>query len=172
MFSYSNRNRMHESTWLKSKHHQKGYWINPTDLEPWSKGIKYPVVTHPVKDLWPSVPKAIKHAGIEFYEPLKKSIQKEGLHNPLITVECTRLELKGQKAKWGDAISDLPFWLNEDLNKKILVIWGGSNRLHVAIELGYTHIDCVMIPTFDAARKLQKTHRSTHPQLYAHDWRK
>lgn len=172
IYSYSARHRMHESKWLKSKYHQKGYWTNPTNLEPWSKGIKYPVITHPIKDLWPSVPKAEVHAGVEFYKPLKESIQKEGLHNPLITVKCTRQQLKGQKAKWGKELNELPFWIAEDLDKEMLVIWGGSNRLYAAIELGYTHVDCVMIPTFEEARKLQKTHRSTHPQLYAHDWRK
>ena len=103
---------------------------------------------------------------------VKESIQKEGLHNPLITVKCTRQQLKGQKAKWGKELNELPFWIAEDLDKEMLVIWGGSNRLYAAIELGYTHVDCVMIPTFEEARKLQKTHRSTHPQLYAHDWRK
>ena len=122
--------------------------------------------------MWNEVSRRYVDDEVEFYKPLKELIQKEGLHNPLITVECTRLELKGQKAKWGKKLNDLPFWLDEDLNEKLLVIWGGSNRLYVARELGYTHIDCVMIPTFDAARKLQKTHRSTHPQLYNHDWQK
>ncbi len=162
---------MHEQGWLKSKFHQKGYWTNLTDLEEWSHGIKYPVVAHPVKDLWASVPKAIIHANVEFYKPLKESIQNEGLRNPIIVVKCTRQELQGQKAKWGDKLCDLPFWMADDLNETQLVVWGGSNRLYVARELGYTHIDCVMIPTFEDAMKLQKTHRSTHPTLYNHDWR-
>ena len=157
---------------LKSKYHEQGYWTNPIELEPWSHGIKYPVLVHSVNDLWASVPRADIHAGIEFYKPLKESIEKEGLHNPLITVQCTRQELKGQKAKWGNKLNELPFWIGEDLTKPVLVIWGGSNRLYAAIELGYTHIDCVMIPTFEQAKKLQKTHRSSHPHLYNHDWRK
>ncbi len=151
---------------LLSSYHKQGYWENTTKFEKSTHGKKYPLIVLDVNDIWVSVPKAEVHQGKVFYKPLKEDIAKNGLHNPVLTVHCTRDELKGQKAKWGKHINELPFWLAEDMSEKVYVAWGGSNRVLIARELGYTHIECTIIPTFIEARNLQKTHRHTHPQYY------
>ena len=154
---------------LKSQLHEQGYlWIN-SDLEPKYKGTKYPIKQIRVDDIWASVPKAEVHNGIEFYKPVKESIAKEGMHWPIMIVNCSRAELKGQKAKWKQKINDLPFWMAEDLNARMNVVWGGSNRLWIARELGYTHIDCAVMPNFETAHALQKTMRENFPQYYKND---
>ena len=151
---------------LLSNYHSQGYWSNTTKFEQQTHGNKYPLVTVGVHDIWVSVPKAEVHQGKVFYKPLKEDIAKNGLCNPVLAVHCTREELKGQKAKWGNGINELPFWLATDMQQKMYVAWGGSNRVLIARELGYTHIECAVIPTFAEARALQKTHRHTHQQYY------
>lgn len=151
---------------LKSLLHDQGSLTINSDLEPLLKGRTYPVKQLPVDEIWASVPKAIIHHGVPFYEPVKADIKKNGMVWPIMVVTCTRQELKGQKAKWGNKINDLPFWMADDLNEKMYVVWGGSNRLWIARELGYTHIDCAMIPNFAEAHNLQKTMRESHPQYY------
>ena len=152
---------------LKSNLHTQGFLQITSDMEPAYKGNQYPIKQLPVDEIWASVPRAVIHCGIEFYEPVKESIKKNGMYWPIMVVNCTRQELKGQKAKWGDKINDLPFWMAEDLNTRMNVVWGGSNRLWIARELGYTHIDCAMMPSFNEAHVLQKTMRETHQEFYA-----
>jgi hypothetical protein len=152
---------------LKSRLHDQGYLYITSDLEPAYKGKKYPIAQLRVDEIWASVPKAIIHNGVHFYGPVKKSIEKNGMDWPIMVVNCSRHELRGQKAKWRNKINDLPFWMADDLDVRMNVVWGGSNRLWIARELGYTHIDCAMMPTFQSAHDLQKTMRETHPQFYA-----
>jgi hypothetical protein len=51
---------------------------------------------------------------------------------------------------------------------QIYVVWGGSNRLVVAKELGYDKVDCVIIPDgdFKCAWGLQPLHRKDYTELY------
>ena len=127
----------------------------------------YPTTTLRISDLWASVPKAEVHKGKPFYSRLIKDIDENGLHFPLLVVHATRRELAEQIKKSSDAFSDLPFdEAKDDLNIKLYVIWGGSNRVRVAEELGYTHIDCVIIESFDAAYKLQPLHRQPYAEKY------
>lgn len=158
---------------LKSNYYKRGYWENTTQFEKKYHGKKYPIEQHDVNELWASVPKAESHLGKEFYGPVKDDIAKNGLYNPLLIVKCTKAELKGQKAKYGHLINELPFWMADDKeDEKLLVVWGGSNRLYAARELGYTHVDCAIVPTFQEAMALQKCHRHTHQQYYPKDyWR-
>ena len=151
---------------LKSKLHDQGYLYINSNLEPAYKGKSYPIQQLRVDEIWASVPRAKVHLGKPFYEPVKKSIKKNGMDWPIMVVTCTRQELKGQKAKWGHKINELPFWMADDLSEKMFVVWGGSNRLWIARDLGYTHIDCAMLPNFQSAHDLQKTMRETHPQFY------
>ena len=151
---------------LKSKLHYVGRWKVTSGLEPAYTGNEYPVKQLPVDDIWASVPKAIQHHGQDFYEPVKKDIETYGLFWPIMVVTCTRQQLLTQKAKWGDKINDPPFWISSDLNEQMYVVWGGSNRLWIARELGYTHIDCAMMPDFHTAHTLQKCMRESHPQYY------
>jgi hypothetical protein len=151
---------------LKSRLHDQGYWEVTSNLEPIHKGKRFPIKQIAVDEIWASVPKAEIHQGIPFYAPVKEDIKKNGMHWPIMVVNCSREELKGQKAKWGNKINDLPFWFNEPLDVRMNVVWGGSNRLWIARELGFTHIDCAMMPTFNTAHVLQKTMRENHKQFY------
>tara|TARA_Y100000004_G_scaffold32561_1_gene34254 strand:- start:2746 stop:3228 length:483 start_codon:yes stop_codon:yes gene_type:complete len=151
---------------LKSKIHDIGYYEVVSNLEPKFKGQKYPIKQIAVDEIWASVPRADIHLGKPFYTPVREDIEKNGMHWPIMVVNCTRQELLGQKSKWGDKINDPPFWIGEDLAERMYVVWGGSNRLWIARDLGYTHIDAAVIPTFNVAHKLQKTMREDFPHYY------
>ena len=141
---------MHSVEW-----HDKGYWEHGKN--------RYRLEVLPINKLWASVPIAKVHNGVQFYDKLYEDIKKNGLINPLLTVTATYRELMIQKAIWKDRILPLPFktrgenW--QDLNKSIYVIWGGSNRVVVAKQLGYTHIECAMMLGFKHARSHQQVHR-------------
>ena len=135
--------------------HDKGYWKHGDN--------KYFLKVLPINKLWASVPIAKVHNGVQFYDKLKADMEKNGLVNPLFCVTSSYRELLIQKAIWKDRILPVPFkergedWQN--LNKVIYVIWGGSNRIVVAKELGYTHIECAMMLGFKNARANQQVHR-------------
>lgn len=118
------------------------------------------VIPLPVKELWTSVPKAEIHRGKEFFEPVKKDIEENGLHFPLLVVHSTYEQLVKQKERYKKAMLELP----EETDEKIYVVWGGSNRWHVANELGYKYVDCVLFSNgeFDKARKMQRLHREPY----------
>lgn len=143
---------------LKSAYHDRMTWE--------CNGKLYPIAQLSVDNLWASVPQAHQLHGKEFYRPLLEDIQKNGLHFPLLCVYATYKDLREQKKRFGDKMLDLPFWANEPDDKQMHVIWGGSQRLRVAQDLGYTHVDCVMIPTLDEARGLQRYMRKPYNHLY------
>ena len=126
---------------LKCSIHDQGYWEVTSNLEPLYKGCRYPIEQLHVNEIWASVPKAVK---------------------------STREQLCYQKAKWQNKISPLPFWMAGVDDMQIIqpTVWGGSNRLFIARELGFTHIDCAMMPDFHTAHTLQKCMRESHPQYY------
>ena len=136
---------------LKSKYHN-------------SKWDNMNVVVLPINKLWPSVPKAEKYRNHDFYGPVMEDIKKNGLNFPLLIVDATREQIVAQKKIHKNNICDLPFSLNDDLTIRQYVIWGGSNRVRIAEELGYTHIDCVVFPNGDFAKSLQK--QRLHRQPY------
>jgi hypothetical protein len=125
-----------------------------------------PVVTLPINDLWASVPIAYKLRGKDFFKCLKEDIEQKGMHFPLLVVEATFSQLQAQKKKYKQSILELPTGYQP--NQKIYVIWGGSNRVAAAKELGYTHIDCVLYPdgAFDAAWRDQGIQRDPFKHLY------
>ena len=141
---------------LKSKYHKQGYIV--------MNQKKYKIEILPVNEIWPSVPKAVKHRGKPFYKELTVDIKANGLHFPLMVVTATRKQINEQKKIWGAKLCDLPFDIKETKKEKLghiehYVAWGGSQRVRVAEELGYTHIDCAMMPSFQRAHKLQKVMR-------------
>lgn len=121
-----------------------------------------------LNELWASVPIAITLRGKPFYESVKADIARDGLHFPVMGV-YTKLEtLEHAKVKWGDKISPLPFWHNAlGKNKKWMwSVWGGSNRVEIARDLGYTHIDVAVIPSIGQAISLQKHMRKPFDKYY------
>lgn len=127
------------------------------------------VVSLKVSDLWASVPIAKTHRNKEFYEPIKKDIQENGLHFPLLVVDATRAQLVEQKNKYPKQLCELPFDKDKDfLTVRQYTVWGGSNRWNIAKELGYKKVDCVIIPDgdFRRARNLQALHRKPYEGKY------
>ncbi|GEM_PF-822756 len=123
------------------------------------------VVSLKVNELWASVPKAAKLRNKTFYQMVFEDIEKNGLHFPLLVVDARRGDLVRQKKKYGNKICELPFDQRfDDLNARQYTVWGGSNRWHVANELKYEYVDCVIIPNadFDKARNLQGLHRKPY----------
>ena len=91
-----------------------------------------------------------------FSEELQESIEDSGLHNPIIVVRAPKEDLARyyEEREFGTShLPDTPV-VNCD--------WGGTNRISAARDLGYTHIDCVLIPDFYLAMKLQDLQRNAY----------
>lgn len=130
-------------------------------------GKVYPVKCLSIEELWASAPIVDNLYGKPFYETLKSDIAADGLYNPLICVYATHAELIEKKKRHKHAMNELPFDPNNtDLNARQYVIWGGSNRYVVAKDLGYTHVDCTIIPKIDVAHRLQSEMRRPFKERY------
>lgn len=121
---------------------------------------EYKVISLPVNDLWASVPVAKTLRGKPFYSKVKTDIELNGLKFPLLVVKSSRAEVLKQKRRFGDSMNPLPFWQRDDLNVEMYTVWGGSNRLEIARELGYSTVDCVIVESFGRAHSMQKLHRA------------
>ena len=105
----------------------------------------YDVVPLKISELWASVPKATIHRGKEFYGPILEDIKENGLHFPLLVVHATKQQIIEQKNRYGSKLCDLPFKQDEGwLTDKMYVVWGGSNRVRIAEELGYEYIPAIV----------------------------
>lgn len=96
-----------------------------------------------------------------FADGVKGSLEEEGLRHPVIVVRMPREDLiayyesRGMTARY---VPDRP-WIN--------CVCGGTNRVHAAKELGYTHVDCLLVPDFDVALRIQAQQRSTYERARA-----
>ena len=144
---------------LKSKFHNSRWKSFKVKME-------FEVKVMPIVDLWGSVPIVEVLYDKPFKKNLKNDIEKNGLVNPLLAVNVTKSELVKRKEKHKTNLNDLPFDPDTtDLSETMYVVWGGTQRLNIAKELEYTHIDCAMIPTLDLAQKLQSEMRRDYKQL-------
>jgi len=129
---------------------------------------KYPVQVLPIRDIYISCPKTETLRGKPFYKLLLEDIERDGLHFPLLVSNPTRTELRKKKKQYKNRMDPLPEWndgLDENMQRQ-WTVWGGSQRIRVAIDLGYTHIDCAIIPTLDEARTLQGKMRAPFQKRY------
>ena len=136
-----------------------------SDTKLWDK---YPVKALPIKDIYISCPKTMKLRGKPFFENLKEDISRDGLHFPILVADPTRSELRQKKKRYKARMAPLPEW-NDGVDENTIrhwTVWGGSQRIRVAIELEYTHIDCAIIPTLDECRKLQGKMRAPFTKRY------
>ena len=78
---------------LKSKYHKQGYIV--------MNQKKYKIEILPVNEIWPSVPKAVKHRGKPFYKELTVDIKANGLLFPIMVVTATRKQINEQKKNMG-----------------------------------------------------------------------
>jgi len=125
-----------------------------------------PVVVMPIDILWPNV-QSIEHLyNRPFKKNLRNDIEKNGLKNPLICVKLSKKELIQLKKKYGTKLNELPFDENTANDEEYInSIWGGSQRLVLALEMGYTHIDCVICETIANAHIIQKEMRKNYKRL-------
>ena len=96
-----------------------------------------------------------------FVDEVRDSISKTGLMNPIIVVRAPREDVvlhyrDKHKATSGAPPNNLPD------TPVINAIWGGSNRLDAVKQLGYTHVDCVLIPDFFTAMRVQTEQRNAY----------
>ncbi len=149
---------------LKSQYHVQGYiYIGESKK---LKG-KHKIEQLPIKDIWASVPKCVTHRGKPFYAPVMEDIKKNGLVYPIMVIKSNYGEVLEQKRIWKRKLCDLPFDPDtKELTTPQLVCWGGSQRLRIAEELGYTHIDCAIMKSYKQAHKMQKCFRAPYEQRW------
>ena len=91
-----------------------------------------------------------------FADEVAESIKREGMANPVIVVRGPREDLIAQLQAMGSAGTALP-------DKPVLnCVYGGTNRVSAARKLGYTHIDCILLPEFMLGLRLQDMQRSSY----------
>ena len=122
----------------------------------------------PIEDIWQSVPIAENIAGKPFYSRVKSDIKMNGMHFPIMCVHTNYRTLEEAKERWSKEINELPFWHNTlgKHKKMIWSVWGGSNRLAIAKDVGYTHIDAAVLPSIAKAISMQKWMRKPFEDTY------
>lgn len=131
----------------------------------------FPIKVLRIDEIWQSAPSVDELdflPGKPFKAKLIEDIRRNGMHFPIMVVHTTHEQLLAAKEKWEDKIRPLPFWHNDrnPQSKKIWSVWGGSQRLDVAKILGFTHIDCTVIPSIGRAISLQKHMRKPFQKRY------
>ncbi len=120
--------------------------------------------------IWPSLSPldTLPTINKPFKKNLINDIQKDGMYFPIMVVRSSHKELLEAKEKWRNKINTLPFWHNDrnPQSKYQYGVWGGSQRLHVAKILGYTHIDAAILPSIAKAINLQKEMRKPFESRY------
>ena len=106
-----------------------------------------------------------KNYKIPFRKRLAEDIKKNGMKNPIIVVKLTYkklISLYYEKELINgpiplESMAPLPFWHNErnPQSKWMWTVWGGSQRLWLARELGYTHIHGAIVPSIERSVYLQ-----------------
>ncbi len=129
----------------------------------------FPIITLPVDEIWQSVPAVEKLRGMPFKDSLSKDILTNGMRFPIMVVHTSYKDLQEAKRRYRKKICDIPsdrFWGQEDKDKRIYSVWGGSQRLTFARENKYTHIVATVLPTIQESISLQKEMRRPFPELY------
>ena len=114
----------------------------------------------PIEALW--APVSVVPA---FVAELGVSIKERGLLNPVVVVRAPREDVirhfQAVKAGLPEGTKGaLPPGLPEE--EVINAIWGGSNRVAAARDLGYGEIDCVIVHDFYTAAALQDAQRMSY----------
>ncbi len=129
----------------------------------------FPLITLPVDEIWQSVPSVKELRGMPFKDSLSKDILANGMRFPIMVVHTSYKDLLEAKRRYRKKICDIPsdqFWGDENKDKMIYSVWGGSQRLTFAREHDYTHIVCTILPSIQESISLQKEMRRPFPELY------
>lgn len=91
-----------------------------------------------------------------FTDEVAASIEQDGMANPVIVVRGPREDLVQELRQLGSEIKNLS-------EAPVLnCVYGGTNRVFAAKQLGYTHVDCVLLPSFHLGLKLQNLQRESY----------
>ena len=131
----------------------------------------YDIVELPIDEIWGTAPIIEDMANKPFRKNLIEDIKKDGMHFPIMVVETNGRQCYDAKQKYQDRITPLPFVRGgtPGVNNDIIIYkscWGGSQRLNIAKELGYTHIDAAILPSIQEAIDCQKYMREPFMQRY------
>ena len=128
----------------------------------------FKIVDLPILSIWPTAPNCSVLVGKPFKKNLIEDIDKNGMYFPIMVVKTNGYELIRQKQKYVDKINPLPFWQTnaKECAQMYWSCWGGSQRLDVAIRLGFTHISCAVLPDIDTAIKHQRVMRQPYIKKY------
>ena len=96
-----------------------------------------------------------------FADEVAESIKRDGMANPVIVVRGPREDLRAQLRAMGSTGATLPE------TPVVNCVYGGTNRVSAARKLGYTHIDCILLPEFMLAQRLQDMQRSSYSAAQA-----
>jgi len=102
-----------------------------------------------------------------FVDEVRESIRDTGLMNPVIVVRKPREDhLDYMRETKGGLKSKDPFdpILPPDFpdSPVINMVWGGTNRVYAVRELGYSQVDCVLVPDFALAYLVQERQRNSY----------
>lgn len=123
---------------------------------------RFPVKAMPLDELYCPV-RPVQ----SFVDEVRDSIGDTGLMNPVIVVRKPRedileyfRETRGGLKSGNDGGGVIPLNFPED--PVVNLVWGGTNRVYAVRELGYTHIDCVLVPDFALAYLVQERQRNSY----------
>jgi hypothetical protein len=91
-----------------------------------------------------------------FAENIRDSITSQGLLNPVVVIRGPREDI----VRFYDQVGWAHDWLPD--SPVVNIVCGGTNRVYAARELGYTHIDCVLVPDPYIAMRMQTAQRSSY----------
>ena len=91
-----------------------------------------------------------------FADGVENSIREQGLANPIIVVRGPREDLARELESLNGRPASLP------KTPVVNVVYGGTNRVTAARMMGYTHVDCVLLPSFELALRVQEQQRNTY----------
>ena len=129
----------------------------------------YPVKFLPIQSIVQTCPTTTL-----FTQQVKKRLAQEGLALPLLCVDLAldRLIEWYKETEGGNMLSPESYPKNRE---RAVAVFGGNTRLVAAKELGYTHIDCIILDWKNDKIKgermeymwdLQKKQRRKFPEMY------
>ena len=92
----------------------------------------------------------------DFVDESEDAIRTQGLHSPVMDVRGPREDLVAEIEAIGGRASSVPD------DPVVNCVFGGTNRVTAAKRMGYTHIDCVLLPSFILAIRLQEIQRNQY----------
>ena len=130
----------------------------------------YPVKPLPIQSIVQTCPTTTL-----FTQQVKKRLAQEGLALPLLCVDLAleRLIEWYKETEGGNMLS--PESYPPRNRERVVAVFGGNTRLVAAKELGYTHIDCIILDWKSDKIKgermeymwdLQKKQRREFPEMY------